>query len=375
MPEKALSADGHVDSHWIPKDLFYEEAPASLKDRVPRFLDTPDGKAWHMGGKQTHKPVHIVLGEGKNYDRMVGTGFYSDAGKGQFRPTTPELRIKDQEKDGIVGEVLYGILGMDNTLKADPEALAFVYATYRKWISEFSKKFPNRFAALAPLSGSSAEQAASEVRDAASLGLKGIELKTRVAAEPFWHPMWEPLWNAIDETGMVVNFHSDISLMPRRGSEEAKAANPTLQLALIGSLGKMANAEFLGTLIYSGVLERHPKMQLVMGETDLGWIPHYLDRMNYMVVEREYSTGLPMLPSEYWHRQCKATFQNERLGVEMIKYLGVDNVMWGNDYPHPDGTWPASQQVFVDTMFDINDEDKHKILYSNCAKLYGFKDE
>lgn len=371
VDNRVLSADGHIDAHWLPGDIFAHEAPASLRDRLPRLLDTPQGKTWHLNGKPTYRPLGTVNASGKNYDRMNAANFFTDAAAGKIRPTDPDLRLGDQDRDGVAGEVMYGILGIDRQLQADPEALEFAYGTSRHWVADFCKRDPNRLVALVPLTGNP-EHAVREVYDAATLGIRGVELKPRIAQKPFWHEVWEPLWNAIDDTELVVNFHSDISLIQPRGSDEDRAAHATLVSALVGSIGKMANAEFLGTLIYSGVLERHPKMRLVMGETDLGWIPHYLDRMDYMVTEREYGTGLPMLPSDYWRRQCKATFQNERLGVEMIKHLGIENVMWGNDYPHPDGTWPASHRVFDEILFDLTDAERHRILYANCAELYGF---
>ena len=369
--QHAISADSHVDLPWIPQDIFKEAAPAHLRDRVPTLIDTPTGRQWTypgrpwMGGAQG-KPG----GKGKNFDRMIAAGFY-DVQDGRFHPTDVELRLHDQDMDGLSGEVLYGILAVDGSLKDDPEALAFVYTVYQDWVSSFVKQAPDRFAAIVPLPGDPNE-AVAHVRRAAKLGIKGVELKPRVAVKPFWHDIWEPLWNAVEDTRLVLNFHSDIGLIQPKGSAEDREAKRMVNQALIGSIGKMANAEHLGTLVLSGVLERHPRITLIMGETDISWLPHYLDRMDYMVTEREYNTGLPLLPSEYWFRQCKATFQNERLAATVIPMIGVDNVMWANDYPHPDGTWPASQQVFRDHLSTLNEADRHKVLYGTVASLYGF---
>jgi len=309
-------------------------------------------------------------GKGKNFERMIAGGFYDIEGR-RFHPTDVELRVRDQELDGLSGEVLYGILAVDGSLKDDPDVLAFVYTIYQDWVSDFVRKAPDRLAAIVPLPGNP-EEAVAHVRRAASLGIKGVELKPRVAVKPFWHDIWEPLWDAVEETGLVLNFHSDISLIQPRGTPEDREAKRMVNQALIGSIGKMANAEYLGTLVLSGVLERHPRITLVMGETDISWLPHYIDRMDYMVTEREYHTGLPLLPSEYWARQCKATFQNEKLAATVIPLIGVDNVMWANDYPHPDGTWPASQQVFKDNLSTLSETDRHKVLFSTAANLYGF---
>lgn len=369
--QQAISADSHVDLPWIPDDIFKMAAPTRLRDRVPTLIDTPDGRQWTypgrpwMGGAQG-KPS----GKGKNFDRMIAGGFYNIEGR-RFHPTDVELRLRDQDIDGLSGEVLYGILAMDGSLKDDPEVLAFCYSVYQDWVSDFARKAPERFAAIVPLPGNP-DEAVAQARRAAKLGIKGVELKPRVAVKPFWHDVWEPLWNTVEETGLVLNFHSDIGLLQPKGTPEDRETKRMVVQALIGSVGKMANAEYLGTIILSGVLERHPRITLVMGETDISWLPHYLDRMDYMVTEREYNTGLPLLPSEYWFRQCKATFQNEKLAATVIPMIGVDNVMWANDYPHPDGTWPASQQVFRDHLASLSEGDRHKVLYTNVATLYGF---
>ena len=287
-------------------------------------------------------------------------------------PTSVELRVHDQDLDGLVAEVLYGMLGMDNSLRNDPEALSFCYLTYQDWVAEFASKAPERFVPLVPVSGV-VDSAVQEAQHAARLGIKGIELKPRVAVKPFWHPIWEPLWRTVEDTGLVLHFHSDIMLIQPKGAPEDREAHRMVNQALIGSVGKMANAEYLGGIVLSGVLERHPRITLVMGESDISWLPHYVDRMDYMVTEREYNTGLALLPSEYWARQCKATFQNERLAASAISLLGADNVMWANDYPHPDGTWPASQQVFSDHLNTLSPADLHKVTFGNAAQLYGIK--
>jgi predicted TIM-barrel fold metal-dependent hydrolase len=284
----------------------------------------------------------------------------------------PELRRKDADRDGVDAEVIYGIIGLDDSVR-DPEALRFCYQTYAEWVADFCKSLPNRFAAISPLTGDNPEHTAEDLRKAAALGLKGVELKPGTAPIPFWDEAWEPVWVAAEETGIPVHFHSDVvKVRPMIASPEEWQKHPQVAFALLGSMGKMANGLYLGTMILSGVLDRHPQMTLVMGECDLSWIPHFIARMDYMVTERGYGKNLSKLPSEYWYRQCRATFQSDRVAMDMIKYLGADNVMWGNDYPHPDGVWPVSKQVISEQMSHLSETDRLKITRDNAAKLYGF---
>lgn len=360
-----ISADGHIDMGFIPDDIFKENAPAALKERVP----TITARRPALPAAASLDPNFQRMSP--SYYRMAEAGLYQDVEKGIFRPGTPELRAKDQELDGLSGEVIYGVLGLNGRLKEDPEALRACLRIYAEWVADFKNKVPGRFAPLTPLSGADPEWDAEDLRHAAKLGLGGIELRPETAVKPFWDKMWEPVWNAAEETGLPVHFHSNIGNLQRAMGEPDEENRKTFN-ALIGSMGKMINAQHLGTIILSGVLERHPKMTLVMGECDVSWIPHFLNRMDYMCTEREHGTGLPKLPSEYWFRQCRATFQSDKLGMDMVKYLGEDNIMWGNDYPHPDGVWPISQDVIRETMSGLSEETRQKITHDNVAKLYGF---
>jgi len=363
-----ISADGHIDMPFIWEDIFHKAAPAALKDRVPRYVE---GEGWSVRGK----PIFRGAGKypkSKVSDRIRATGFVDDMERGINRPGTAERRIADQKLDGLSGEVIYGLLGLDRSLKDDPEAVRFVFRFYYEWILDFISIAPERFAAIGPLACFDPDQAAEDVRHMARLGLKGIEVKPGHAVKPFWHDIWKPLWEAAEETGLPIQFHSEIGRLLNPATPEDMEDYGTIVNALIGSIGKMANAESLGAMVLSGVLERHPRLILVLGETDISWIPHFLDRMDYMVSEREFDTGLPMLPRDYWYRQCRATFQHDKLGVELLHHVGIDNVMWGNDYPHPDGIWPNSKNILDDHLAGLSEGDKKKILHDNVAALYGF---
>src|SRR5215831_10841587 len=124
-----ISADCHVDLCWLPPDLFTSSASAAMKDRMPYVTDGPKGPVW-----VTKKGANLGLmngmgSAGREYvpgkihrsDRMATTGLYEDGKRGIRRLTDPELRLKDQERDGVQAEVLYGILGATRRLN-DAEA-------------------------------------------------------------------------------------------------------------------------------------------------------------------------------------------------------------------------------------------------------------
>jgi len=151
MNYRVISADCHIDMTWMPGDLWIENAPAKFRDQVPQVRDTPDGPRWYAEGKELG--VFGGLGFGfdrvqrsfsKHVERMFQAGFYD----GGPHPTTPELRRRDQEIDGIDAEVIYGILGAGMRMQ-NSELIQAVYEVYNDWAASFCKSNPRRFVTLA----------------------------------------------------------------------------------------------------------------------------------------------------------------------------------------------------------------------------------
>ena len=123
-------------------------------------------------------------------------------------------------------------------------------------------------------------------------------------------------------------------------------------------------------MVLSGACERFPNLKFVLGECGVTWIPYVLDRMDH---EDEGDASLSMIPSDYWRRQGYSTFQKEAFAGDMIDFIGEDNVMWGSDYPHPDGVWPDSQETIKNNLKGLKDNVKRmKIIRDTAAKLYRF---
>jgi predicted TIM-barrel fold metal-dependent hydrolase len=131
-------------------------------------------------------------------------------------------------------------------------------------------------------------------------------------------------------------------------------------------------ATILTSLIFGGVLERYPTMKVVIGESGIGWIPYVLDRMDAEWEDQFKALTLTMPPSDYWRRQCRATYQTDRIGIKLIDDLGPDTVMWGSDFPHPDGVWPDSGEFIQRELGDLPAEVHRKIVCENAGTLYGF---
>ena len=373
-----ISADCHVDLPWLPADLFTANAPAALRDRMPYVTDGPKGPVWVTRQGGTFGLQNGMGSAGREYvpgqihrsDRMAATGLYEDGKRGIRRITDPELRLADQERDGVQAEVLYGILGTTRRL-GDPEAAVAVMRIYNEWLADFCESHPDRYAGLACIPQKPVEAAVEEIQRVAKRGgVRGLEIANSVDIMPLWDPQWDPVWLVVNEARLPLHFHTvggprpDFDKLPPRLGRVAHAVHIT------GF--QMHMASVLTSLIFAGVLERYPHLKVVIGESGIGWIPYLLERMDAEWEDQFKDLTLTMAPSHYWRRQCKATYQTDRIGIKLIEDLGPETIMWGSDFPHPDGVWPDSAEFIERELGHLPAEVRQKIVCENAGRLYGF---
>ncbi|MFQ5617410.1 MAG: amidohydrolase family protein [Rhodospirillales bacterium] len=378
MEYRVISADCHIDLPWLPPDLFTANASKALKDRMPYVADGEKGPVWVSRNGGCFGLQNGMGSSGREYipgqihrsDRMADEGLYEDGRNGTRRLTDPDLRIKDQDRDGIQAEVLFGILGASQRLN-DDEAAIEMMRIYNDWLADFCDTHPERFAGLASIPNHDVAAATAEIERVVRRGaLRGLEVANSWDMKPLFDPDWDPLWKAAGESGLPLHFHTvgtrrpDFASMPPLQGRQAHAVFITgFQLGM---------ARILMEIIYSGVLETHPSLCVVIGESGIGWIPYILDRMDMEWEEQYKDLTLRMKPSDYWHRQCRATYQSDEVGLRLLDILGEDNVMWGSDFPHPDGVWPDSQAFIQKELGHLPEATRHKLVCGNAARLYGF---
>ena len=377
MEYKRISADCHIDLCWMPPNLFVDEATPAMKERMPFVTDGPDGPYWtckngtSFGLKNGVGPsgAKYVPGAHARADLMAATNLYEDGKKDIRRVSDPELRIKDMERDGVDAEVMYGILGAASKL-ADHDAANEMYRIYNDWLADFCKNYPDRQIGLACLPYGDVEAAAKEVYRVKDLGLRGIELSCSWDMEPMYHPMWEPLWKAVNDVGLPLHFHTFPVISPQmRDSLPPEAMRPAIFTIVSGFQMNLIN--IIAAIIGSAVLERYPNLRIALGESGIGWLPYALDRMDFEWEDRFMDLGLKMKPSDYWRRQCKATFQFDTIGAKLVDDIGVETLMWGSDYPHGDGVWPDSDRYIAEQFGHLPADVTHKITCENAGKFYG----
>jgi uncharacterized protein len=378
MKYEFISADCHIDLIWLPPDLFTSNSRTDLRERMPFVTDTRRGKAWVAKNGAKFGLMNGMGSAGREYvpgqihrsDRMASTGLYDDGRKGIRRLTDPELRLKDQERDGVQAEVLYGVLGASMRLN-DDEAASEMLRIYNEWLADFCRTYPDRYAGLASIPSHNVDAAVTEARRVAKAGvLRGLDIANRPDLQPFWDPCWEPLWAVAEEAHLPIHLHTIGGSLPDLSKLAPKVGRAAF--ATMISSFQMYMALPLMAVIFAGVLEHHRGMRMVIGESGIGWIPYVLDHMDLEWEDQFHDLDLKMKPSEYWRRQCYATYQSDRIGIKMLDEIGEDNIMWGSDFPHPDGIWPDSQEYIRRELGHLPAATRHKIVCSNAATLYRF---
>ena len=373
-----ISADCHIDLCWLPPDLFTSSAPAAMKDRMPYVTDGPKGPVWVTKKGANFGLLNGMGSAGREYipgqihrsDRMAATGLYEDGKRGIRRLTDPELRLKDQERDGVQAEVLYGILGATRRLN-DAGAAVELLRISNEWLADFCDTHPDRYAGLACIPNAPVEAAVDEMKRVIKRGgVRGLEIANSHDIVPLWDPQWNPVWEVANEAALPVHFHTvgerrpDFTKLPPQLARVERAVHISgFQIYI---------ATTLISLIFGGVLEHYRDIKIVIGESGIGWIPYVLDRMDAEWEDQFKDLSLTMQPSEYWRRQCRATYQTDRIGVKLLDDLGHDTIMWGSDFAHPDGVWPDSSEFIDRELGHLPPEVRHKIVCENAGKLYGF---
>jgi predicted TIM-barrel fold metal-dependent hydrolase len=363
---RCISADSHVNVH---PNVYAERVPAQFKDKAPRVEFTPEGDYWVFEGKRS--PA-IGLGHqaGKKWED------YKTAGQGgKFEETRPGSwdpveRIKDMALDGVDAQVLYS--GHFGGQASDLELRLVLLQAYHDWLHEFCSYAPERFRGVAMFPGWDLEVGLKEAERVIKLGTYGNIGIPAFCPEPNGQygksAGWDRMFSMIEESGLFASMHLG------GGGRTTMESNP---------MGMIANAtiscaEPFGVMLYNGVLEKHPKLRVISAETGFGWWPYFMDRLDTVYRRHRWWTKstLPHEPSYYVKRNVWITFQEDRAGMRLVDFIGEDRVMWADDYPHTDSTWPNSQK-FLDEHFQLVPEKdrerlRRKISCENAGKLYGW---
>ncbi|MEO6164967.1 MAG: amidohydrolase family protein [Candidatus Binatia bacterium] len=376
-----ISADDHIDLRWLPQDLWSERLPARLRERGPRVIENDHGAYWTWEGQTFSPHGYYTAAQGSGAMWAIERGGVMRPG--ELRPTTAALRLSDMDRDGADASIMYG--PTDPMAIADPELRRCCYQAYNDWLSEFCAGRPERLFGVPQLSMEDPLAARDELaRLAKRGGLRHVNILASRANPPVYDDAWEPFWALAEEVDIPIGFHLAV-VVKRSRLDESKRAAANLVVTVASQFAQeppgMQLLEPMTGLIFDGVLDRHPRVKIVMAEAGLAWVPSMIQGLDIWYQRTrdgrrligEKPIALPkFLPSEYFHRQIWISFVDDPLGVKMVgNVLDADKVMFGSDYPHPASTWPNSQAAIAAQMESLPAATVQKITRDNARALFG----
>ena len=366
---RIISSDSHVVE--LP-DLWTSRVKPEFRDRAPSLVTMEDGSEWLFC--DGHKIVSIAAGgqAGKRFDdpeNLSISGTVDDVRCGGY---IPEEQIRDMDADGVDVNILYPTVGLFLYSVPDSDLLTAVFRAYNDWVSEFCTPYPDRLKGIAMLNVDDVASAASELRRCAKMGLAGAMITVAPTEErPYSLPEYEPLWATAQDMDMPLSLH----LATNRPSPGAQIADiETMRPSFVCNTEHWVRMS-LADMIFSGVFERYPSLQVGSVEHDASWAPHFLDKMNVVYNERAreitpYRFKEDLLPSDYFRRNVFVSFQDDATAIRYRHDIGVDNIMFGSDYPHPESTFPRTREILEEILVDCTAEEKAKIAGANAARVY-----
>ncbi|MEV8456374.1 amidohydrolase family protein [Streptomyces sp. NPDC052095] len=369
MTAPVLSADSHVVE---PVRLWTEGLERRYRDRAPRVSWDAERRGWFF----TCDDLRPALVNSLYATDATAEGFVADAETvveaARAGGSDPAARLKDMALDGVAAEVLYPSLGLHLFWLSDGEFQRACFRAYNDWLADYVRHAPERLAGLGLISLWDTGEAVRELRRCRELGLRGAAIWASAPVErDFGGRTNDPFWREAQELGMPVSMHC---LTGYRDSPKLFDYDSPLG-RIRRNMGYPEELQHtLTDLIFSGVLQRFPDLQVVLAENDIGWIAYHLlhaDRIHDKLGPALRS-DLAMRPSEYVRRQVHATFTEDEVGVLTMRLLGSKNFLWGSDYPHYEGSWPNSQDVLRRCLDDTPEQARQDVTADNCARLYGF---
>ena len=387
---KIISVDDHVVE---PAHVWRTWLPAKFRDAGPRVVrrgvqsieftgaaaykevfddDSPhQADTWIYGDLvYTHK--RMVAAVGYPRDEMTMTPItYDDMRPGCY---DPKARLEDMDVNWVEASACYPTFPRfcGQTFAEGPDkdlGMACVVA-YNDWmVDEWCGDSAGRLIPICLIPLWDVPAAAAEVRRNAARGVRAVafsEIPVHLGLPSIHSGHWDPFFAACEETGTVVCMHiGSSSRMPATSPD----APPSVTATLGFGNAMMSLVDFL----WSGVLVRYPRIKLAYAESQIGWIPYVLERIDDVWEDNQgwaQTKQIPERPSTYFHRNVWGCFFKDQTGIDMRDKIGIDRITFETDYPHSDSTWPDTRAVVTKLLHGLDDVSIHKIVRGNAIELF-----
>jgi predicted TIM-barrel fold metal-dependent hydrolase len=367
-----------VDDHVVePPDMFEGRLPARFRDGAPSVLHKDDGTdVWVYDGKEIPNiGLNAVAGRPPDEYGMEPTSF------DEIRAGCYDIheRVRDMNANGVLGSMCFpsfpNLCGQLFARSSDKELGLAVLRAYNDWhIDEWCGSYPGRFIPLALPPLWDPRLMAEEVHRTAAKGCHAVsfsENPEKLKLPSLHNEHWDPFWAACCDEDAIVCMHIGSSSTLVVTSVEAP-------IDVLISLQPINIVQAAADLLWSPVLRKFPALRFALSEGGIGWIPYFLDRVDWIYQRHHHWTGQDfgdMLPSQVFRDRIVTCFIDDPSGLESRHRVGVDTICWESDYPHSDSTWPTSPETLgksLEPLDDLGDDEVEAITHANAMRHFRF---
>ncbi len=372
---KIVDCDTHITE---APDMFTSRAPAALKSKVPYVkLDADGVERWYVGDR--------------NFGSMGGNVIRKDNNKLLGRLAFPKLeqahpgghlikeRLQAMDDMGVHAQIAYqnsGVTQAGSLMSLGDPALALaIIQIFNDTSAEYQQTSGQRIFNMAHLPFWDQKELEKEARRCIDMGLKGFVLPDtpeRVGVPSFLQDYWTPFLEMCDATGTPLNFHLNAAMDPGTLTWDGFEFEQTL--SVVATMFSIGNAATLGNWMVSGRLDRHPTLKIGLIESGMGWVPFAVEALEHQFNEMlpRFSKQLTRRPWQYFHDHFMCSFWFEKIGPkQLLETIGVDNVMFETDFPHPTSLYPGVQEHLRDVFSGHSKEVAKKVLQDNPVRFYN----
>jgi predicted TIM-barrel fold metal-dependent hydrolase len=362
---RPISADSHVCE---PPNCYVDYIDPAYRDDAPRVVrDDSGADGYWIKGQGAPVKVPLIAAAGRD-PREVGRKYitYETIWPGSW---DPESRVKDQDTDGVAAEIVYPSVGMSLCRNPDRAYMSACMQAYNRWLQEFVSGAPRRLFGIGQSAVASVAGAIDDLHRIKALGFKGVMLPGTPGTEvDYDSPDFDPLWEVAVELGLPLSFH----ILTDRSEVAVRGHSINFWNATVRGV-----QDIIGMFIFGGVFDRHPDLRLVCVEGDAGWVPHFSYRMDHIYARQRYlrkCDELYRLPSEQLFENVYFTFQDDAVAWKTVDLMNPHRLMWANDFPHNDASWPNSQRILAEQSAVAAPEVSSLITRQNVSELYDLPD-
>ena len=371
-----ISADSHVVE---PPDLWLERIDAPFRPLAPRLVEDRGNHRWVVGEGVNLGSVGAPSQAGRRYEELSGLSLAARMEEVPDAAHDPDARVTAMAQDGVAAEMVYSTIGTRiYTSSVEGELMSACFRAMNDWTAEFVSSYPRKLAGAALINVEDVAYAIKELQRCVNLGHRAAAIPTYPGDDaPYRLPIYDPFWTTAEFLNLPLSMHAGSErpgpgrfsfgdfAMPEQKSGDA-AFRSTYHYWAMRSVADM---------VFAGVFQRHPDLRLAVVEHDVGWVPHFIRRMDMTYSEHNYVTEIRFdngaIPSDFIRQNVYFTFMEDPIFVPLLSFVGADRVMWGSDYPHRESTWPRSREVLDQVLQDLPDKDRRLMTYTNAADLYG----